>query len=145
MTGEYHCALDDKGRLLIPSRLRNAVGGDRIVVTRGVDQCIWLFPPVEWGKISQQLMDSASMFKSKTRLLQRRIVAPAQECELDKAGRINIPPSLRSIAGLKKDVIILGIEKYIEVWEEDVYQDYLADSESEFLEAAEELGEILSL
>jgi MraZ protein len=77
--------------------------------------------------------------------MQRRIVAPAQECEIDKAGRINIPPTLRESVGLKKDTIILGIEKYMEIWDEEVYNAYLSESETEFMEAAEELGDILAL
>ena len=145
ITGEYQNSLDDKGRLLIPSRIRNSVAGNVLIITRGVDRCLWLFPPEEWTRISSLLMDSSSIFKSKTRLMQRRIVAPAQECEIDKAGRINIPPTLRESAGLKKETIILGIEKYIEIWDEEVYNAYLADSEEEFMEAAEELGDILSL
>lgn len=145
ITGEYQNSLDDKGRLLIPSRIRNSVAGNVLIITRGVDRCLWLFPPDEWARISSLLMDSSSIFKSKTRLMQRRIVAPAQECEIDKAGRINIPPTLRESAGLKKDTIILGIEKYIEIWDEEVYNAYLTESEEEFMEAAEELGDILSL
>jgi MraZ protein len=145
ITGEYQNSLDDKGRLLIPSRIRNSIAGNVLVVTRGVDRCLWLFPPDEWERISTQLMDSSSIFKSKTRLMQRRIVAPAQECEIDKAGRINIPPTLRESVGLKKDTIILGIEKYMEIWDEEVYNAYLSESETEFMEAAEELGDILAL
>jgi MraZ protein len=145
ITGEYQNSLDDKGRLLIPSRIRNSIAGNVLIVTRGVDRCLWLFPPDEWERISTQLMDSSSIFKSKTRLMQRRIVAPAQECEIDKAGRINIPPTLRESVGLKKDTIILGIEKYMEIWDEEVYNAYLSESETEFMEAAEELGDILAL
>jgi len=145
ITGEYQNSLDDKGRLLIPARIRNSVTGNVLIITRGVDRCLWLFPPEEWARISSSLMDSSSIFKSKTRLMQRRIVAPAQEVEIDKAGRINIPPTLRESAGLSKETIILGIEKYMEIWDEEVYNAYLSDSEAEFMEAAEELGDILSL
>ena len=77
--------------------------------------------------------------------MQRRIVAPAQECEIDKAGRINIPPTLRDSAGLVRDAVILGIENYIEIWDEETYNGYLEESEAEFLAAAEELGDILSV
>jgi MraZ protein len=91
-------------------------------------------------------MDSSSMFKSKTRLLQRRIIAPAQECEIDKTGRISIPPTLRDSAEikLKGEAVILGIDSYIEIWDVDAYAAYLSRSEAEFLDAAEELGELLS-
>ncbi|MBI9103259.1 MAG: division/cell wall cluster transcriptional repressor MraZ [Spirochaetales bacterium] len=144
ISGEYKNSLDEKGRILIPSKIRNAIDGNVLILTRGVDQCLWLFPPEEWGRISSLVMDSTSIFKSKTRLLQRRIVAPAQECEIDKAGRINIPPSLRESAGLIRDAVILGIENYIEIWDEAAYNSYLDESEEDFLAAAEELGDLLS-
>jgi MraZ protein len=144
--GEYKNSIDEKGRLLIPSRLRSEVTGNVMVMTRGVDTCLWLFPPEQWKKIAESIMGSSSLFKSKTRLLQRRIIAPAQECEIDKAGRITIPPTLRESAGieLKKEAVILGIDSYLEVWDTNAYSSYLDESESDFLEAAEELGDVLA-
>ena len=144
--GEYRNSLDDKGRLLLPSRLRGEIDGNVLILTRGVDRCLWLFPQEEWRKISQNIMESSSMFKSKTRLLQRRIIAPAQECEVDKTGRISIPQTLRESAGLKakNEAVILGIDSYVEIWDTEIYNEYLAESEEEFQEAAEQLGELLS-
>lgn len=85
------------------------------------------------------------MFNSKTRLLQRRIIAPAQECEIDKSGRITIPPTLRRSAGLesKKEAVILGVQNYMELWDVDIYENYLLDSEEDFLQAAEDLDMLL--
>ncbi|MBN2051587.1 MAG: division/cell wall cluster transcriptional repressor MraZ [Spirochaetales bacterium] len=145
ITGEYKASIDEKGRIMVPARIRSAISGNVLVVTRGIDSCIWLFPPEEWQRISESLMSATSVFKSRTRLLQRRIIAPAQEVEIDKAGRLNIPPTLRESAGLGKEGIILGIEKYIEIWDEKTYSAYLSESEGEFREAAEELGDVLSL
>jgi len=145
ITGEYKASIDDKGRIMIPARIRSAVSGNMLVVTRGIDRCIWLFPPEEWKRISENLMSSTSVFKARTRLLQRRIIAPAQEVEIDKSGRLNIPPTLRESAGLNREGVILGIEKYIEIWDEKAYTAYLEESENEFREAAEELGDVLSV
>lgn len=144
--GEYRNSIDEKGRLLIPSRLRSEIDGNMLIMTRGVDACLWLFPPAQWEKIASSIMASSSMFKSKTRLLQRRIIAPAQECEIDKAGRISIAPSLRGSAGieLKKEAVILGIDSYLELWDTDAYSAYLDESEDDFLEAAEDLGDVLA-
>jgi MraZ protein len=146
LIGEYRNSIDDKGRLQLPSRLRSEIAGTSLVLTRGVDTCLWLFPDEEWRRIAQSIMGSSSMFKSKTRLLQRRIIAPAQELEIDKTGRIPIPPTLRESAGLqlKSEAIILGIDSYIEIWDTEMYNSYLSESEEEFLEAAEQLGELLS-
>ncbi len=140
ITGQFRNALDDKGRILVPSRLRSEVPGNTLVITSGIDRCLWLFPPDEWKQLSDKLMEAASPFSRKARLLQRRIIAPAQEVELDKTGRILIPPSLKETAGLKKECVLHGIKKYIEIWDVDEYAGYLEAHEDEFQEAAEELG-----
>jgi MraZ protein len=143
ITGEFRITLDEKGRLMIPSRMRTEIASDVLVLTRGVDNCLWLFTVDEWKKISEKLLDSTSIFQSKARLIQRRIIAPAHEVEIDKAGRINIAGTLREYAGLEKEVVILGINDYIEIWDEKAYKAYLDENEEEFQEAAEEIGRIM--
>ncbi|HAK46704.1 MAG TPA: cell division/cell wall cluster transcriptional repressor MraZ [Spirochaeta sp.] len=145
ITGEYRNNLDEKGRMLVPSRVRNLIPGNALVLTRGIDTCLWVYTPEEWTRIASQILDSSSVFKSKTRLLQRRIIAPAQECDIDKSGRINIPPTLRESAGLKKEVVLLAMEKYMEIWDETEYDNYLNESEEDFLAAAEDLGDFLNI
>ena len=140
ITGEFRCSLDEKGRLLIPAKMRTEVVGNVVVLTRGVENCLWLFPPEEWKTFSEKLVGSTSLLQEESRLIQRRMIAPAQENEIDKAGRIVVPPTLREYAGLTKDCIILGLKKYIEIWSEASYQDYLTASEAKFREAAEKLG-----
>jgi MraZ protein len=144
ITGEYRNSLDEKGRLLIPARIRSEITGNVLILTRGVDKCLWLFAPEEWRRVSESIVGNTSLFHARARLIQRRIIAPAQEAEIDKAGRINIPATLREYAGLSKEAIILGIKNYIEIWDEDEYQRYWDEKESEFQEAAEELGNIIS-
>ena len=145
ITGEYRNSLDEKGRLLIPSRLRAELNGETLVLTRGVESCLWLFQASRWISLAEQLTQSTSLFQKRARILKRRIIAPAQEVELDKAGRINIPPTLREYADLTKDVVVLGLENYVEIWNEAAYLEDMDSNEDEFLEAAEELGKILSL
>ena len=144
ITGEFRNSLDEKSRLMVPARLRSEVPGNVLIMTRGVDKCLWLFPPDEWKRISDNLMDATSPFHAKARMIQRRIIAPAQEVEIDKAGRITIPPTLREYAGLLKECIILGIKKYIEVWDENEYKVYWDENEAEFQSAAEEMGGLVS-
>ncbi len=144
LTGEYRNSLDEKGRILIPARLRSGIPGNSLVVTRGVDRCLWLFPPEEWRNLASNLMEAASPFQKRARLLQRRIIAPAQEIELDKAGRLNIPVTLAESAGLQRECMVLGIEKYLEIWDMEEYQKYFDETEDEFREAAEELGGLVS-
>ena len=77
--------------------------------------------------------------------MQRRIIAPAQETEIDRSGRIIVPTTLKEFAGLKKECIILGIQTYIEIWDEGGYLSYLEQNESKFKEAAEEIGNKIAL
>jgi MraZ protein len=145
ITGEFRCSLDEKGRLLIPARMRTEVAGNEVILTRGVENCLWLFPPEEWKTFSENLIGSTSLFQEKARLIQRRMIAPAQETEIDKAGRIVIPQTLREYADLRKDCLILGLKKYMEIWSETAYQAYLSENEAKFKEAAEELGGRITL
>lgn len=140
LTGEFRNSLDEKGRLSLPARLRGELPEGSLVLTQGVDRCLWLFPPEQWDILSKKLMDSTPLFQAKARLIQRRILAPAQEVEIDKMGRISVPQSLREWAGLTKECVILGITKYVEIWDADEYRKYWEENESEFRSAAEELG-----
>lgn len=145
ITGESRNTLDEKGRIMVPSRLRTELGGNVLIVTKGIDNCLWLFSPDEWKRISDSLMQSTSLFDPKARLIRRQIIAPAQEVEIDKSGRINISQSLREAAGLVKDCIILGIEKYMEIWSESEYRKYQDDMKENYQEAAKELSKLLTI
>ena len=143
LTGEYKNTLDDKGRFLFPAKLRSALSSNVLIVTQAiVDRCLWLFTPEEWEKISSKLMDNASPFSAKNRLIMRSFISPAQEIEFDKAGRLSIPQSLREYASLSKDCIVLGVNKYLELWDSSSYNAYLSETEANLLEASEELNSI---
>ena len=142
LTGEYRNTLDEKGRILFPTKLRTGMADKVLVVTQAFDRCLWLFTPEEWENISSKLMENASPFNEKNRLVLRRFIAPAQEIEFDKSGRLSIPQSLREYASLSKDCVILGVNKYMELWDAESYKAYLTESEDSFRSAAEELNEI---
>ena len=143
LTGEYKNTLDDKGRFLFPAKLRSALSSNVLIVTQAiVDRCLWLFTPEEWEKISSKLMDNASPFSAKNRLIMRSFISPAQEIEFDKSGRLSIPQSLREYASLSKDCIVLGVNKYLELWDSSSYNAYLSENEANLLEASEELNSI---
>ena len=143
-TGEFHITLDDKGRLLVPARVRSEVRGNTLVVTRNIDKCLWIFPPEDWREFSTKLMSVSSPLSQRGRLLQRRIIAPAQEVEIDKTGRINVPISLQESVQLNKECTLLVMERYMELWDATAYQSYEQESEAELQEAAEELGGLVS-
>lgn len=131
LTGEYRVALDDKGRLMVPTKLRGELPGESLVLTKGIDNCLWLFAPEQWNKIAKSILEQTSMFQAQGRAIQRRIIAPAVELEVDKSGRVNIPAPLREHGSLKKDCVVLGIRNYVEIWDEEAYEAYLARTESE--------------
>ncbi len=142
LTGEYKNTLDEKGRISFPSKLRSAIAGNTLVCTQAMDHCLWLFTVEEWEKLSSKLMESSSPFNERNRLVLRRFIAPAQEIEFDKSGRISIPQSLREYANLSKDCVLLGVNKYVELWDLDSYKSYLTQTEDSFRSAAEELNGI---
>ena len=145
ISGEYRYAMDDKGRLMVPASIRKSIAGNLVVVTRGIDRCLWLFPPEEWKEVSTKLVGSSSLFLSRDRMIQRRFLAPAQEIEIDRSGRIAISPTLRNYAGLHKDCIVLGINSYVELWDEKTYRTYETETDDQYKEAAEEIGGSMTL
>ena len=143
LTGEYNNSMDEKGRLSFPTKLRTELNQNVLIVTASyMDHCLQLFTTEEWEIIKGRLMASASPFNKKNLNVLRRFIAPAQEVEFDKAGRLSIPQSLREYAGLTKDCTVLGIDRFIEVWDSEKYREYLASSEEEFADAADELKDI---
>ena len=146
MTGEYRNTLDEKGRILFPAKLRNELFGDSeknvLIVTQSFDRCLWLYTLDEWKNLSSKIMEAASPFSKQNRLVLRSLIAPAQEVELDKTGRLSIPQSLREYAGLTKDCIILGINRYMELWDADAYSRYLEENDEDLKDAAEALSNI---
>ncbi len=145
ITGEYHISLDDKGRVMLPAKVRSCFADSTIVLTQGVDRCLWIFESEDWKRICDNLMESTNMFQARARLIQRRIIAPAQEVDPDRSGRIHISPALREYASLQKECVVLGVGSYLEIWDEQKYRSYWEENEPEFQEAAEELGRILAL
>lgn len=143
LTGEYRNTLDEKGRILFPAKMRQALSSNVLVATQSIDHCLWLFTIDEWKLVSAKLMDAASPFSGKNRMVLRRFIAPAQELEFDKQGRLSIPQSLREYASLSKECVLLGVNKYMELWDADEYKSYIDASEESFQDASEELAGIV--
>lgn len=142
LTGEYNNTIDEKGRFSFPTKLRTAVNQNVLIVTKGSERCLWLFTTEEWESFQTKLLGNASMMKSKDRQIVRHFVAPAQEIEFDKNGRLSIPQSLREYAGLSKDCTVLGVSKFIELWDSAEYKKCEDDSSESFHEAMEEFSDI---
>lgn len=142
LTGEYNNTLDEKGRISFPSKLRTAINQNVLMITKGSGRCLWLFTMEEWEEFQSKITGSASLLKEKSMMVVRRFIAPAQDVEFDKNGRLSIPQSLRDYAGLTKECTILGMAKYVELWDSAAYNQYLEDSEESFQEAAEDFNDI---
>lgn len=142
--GEYHPNLDDKGRLMVPVKVRSAIPGSATFLTRGADRCLWLFPAEVWLPLRERLITTLSPFQDHTSAVLRRFVAPAREVEFDRTGRIAVPHELRRVAGLRKECIMLGVGKHMEIWARDAYESYLEETDDSYSEAmAATLGEII--
>jgi MraZ protein len=128
--GIFHNHLDEKGRLNIPAKLREQIKTDHetpLVLTLGLDQCLFLYPMDAWKKIEDQLF-SLSSLNPDVRQFQRMILGNSDEVELDQQGRIIISPVLRKAAGLSKNIVIAGMLQRIEIWDKEKYESYHAQS-----------------
>jgi MraZ protein len=135
--GEYHHNVDIKGRLIVPAKFREDLG-EMFVLTRGLDQCLFGYPLNEWEIIEEKLK-GLPMTKKDARAFTRFFFSGATECEIDKQGRINISSPLLNYAKLEKECVILGVSNRIEIWSQDIWNDYFSESADSFAEIAENM------
>jgi len=140
LIGEYKHTLDPKKRLSLPAKFRKEVG-KHVVVTRGLDKCLFIYPLKQWETISERLAE-LSIGQSDSRGFNRFMLAGAVESDVDGAGRILIPDFLKEFAGLKSKVVIAGVHTRIEVWDEKSWENYKSRVEKDADTLAEKLGEI---
>lgn len=138
--GEYAYSIDTKKRLAIPARLRKDIG-ERAVVTRGLDSCLFVYPTEAWNALVAKL-GQLPMGKGDTRSFLRLMLAGAQEVEVDALGRVLIPDYLKTYAGLGKHVIIAGVYDRLEIWDRERWAQYKAAAERNTDAIAEKLGEL---
>lgn len=125
--GEYNHSIDEKGRMAIPSKMRRDVSSGA-VVTRGIDDCLWLFPKKEWQALAEKLA-SLPLSDANSRAFSRLMLAGAMEVEFDSQGRILLPGYLRTFAGLKKNAIVAGLYNRLEIWDAEKWEQYKEKSE----------------
>ena len=138
--GEYHHTLDEKGRMSIPIKFRAALS-DGAVVTRGLDRSLFLYTKSEWEALAAKLA-ALPFGQSDTRAFARLMLAGAMEVEIDKSGRVNVPEYLRTYAGLKKDVVVVGLYNRMELWDEETWKTYATKTEEQGNAIAERLGSL---
>ena len=137
MKGEYQHTLDAKGRLFIPAKLREELG-DSFVVTKGLDECLFLYPLDAWKALEEKIRQ---LPMSKSRNLQRFFLSAAADVTVDKQGRIVVPPVLRNHAKLEHDVTIIGVLDRAEIWDRQKWDEYNGQLDAgSIAEAMEDLG-----
>ena len=135
--GEFHHNLDEKNRLIIPSKFREELG-KKFVVTRGLEECLFVYSLDEWNKIVEKLR-SLPFTNKDARTFMRMFLSGATECELDPNGRIVIPSNLISYCSLEKEAIILGVNERLEIWAENKYEEFFNSNIDKFSDVAEGL------
>ena len=140
LLGEYRHNLDEKKRISLPSKLRKELG-KAVVITRGLDHCLFIYSKSEWKKLADQL-SSVSMGHANSRAFNRFMLAGATDVEVDSAGRILIADFLKDFAGLNEDVVISGVGSRVEIWDEARWKKYSKQIEKDADYFAEKLGEI---
>ncbi|MDA0217274.1 MAG: division/cell wall cluster transcriptional repressor MraZ [Actinobacteria bacterium] len=135
--GTHEPRLDEKGRLILPAKFREELASG-LVITKGQERCLYVFPADEFAKITQQLRQTPLTAKS-ARDYMRVMFAGAHDEIPDKQGRVSIPASLRSYASLAKECVVIGANTRVEIWDATAWQSYLNDRESDFANVSEEI------
>lgn len=139
--GEYGHNIDRKGRLIMPAKFREELG-ERVVVTRGLDGCLYAYTSSQWEKVYEGLSKLPTTNKN-ARWYQRMVLSKAAECEMDSQGRILIPSSLTSLAKLEKECLIIGMANHLEIWAKDVWEAEEQEQSDAFEDMAEQLSDIM--
>ncbi|KKR10419.1 MAG: Protein MraZ [Parcubacteria group bacterium GW2011_GWA2_39_18] len=140
LIGEYLHTLDDKKRLMMPAKIRKSLG-EEMVITKGLDNCLFVYPLSEWQKLADKL-SKLPISQGNARSFARLILAGASETEIDSLGRILIPDYLREYAHLNKEIVIVGVYNRLEIWDKASWEEYRKNSESSGNDLAEKLGEL---
>ena len=135
--GEYHHTIDEKGRVIIPSKFRESLG-KYFIITRGIENCLFVYPIDSWNKICDKL-NSLPFTKKDARQFVRFFMSGATEVELDKQGRVNVTQPLIGYANLKKDCVIIGTGERLEIWSQEDWNCFFDSTKDNMSDIAENL------
>lgn len=138
--GEFHHNIDEKDRIIIPSKFRDELG-DSVVVTRGLEDCLFVYSQKEWSQIVSKLK-SLPFTKKDARSFTRIFLSGATVCDFDKQGRIKITSPLVSYADLTKECVIIGVNDRLEIWSMDIWNKYFDNNKESLSDVADHLFEI---
>ena len=140
LLGEHHHNIDDKGRLVIPNEYRLELG-NRFVITRGIEKCLYVYSLDEWNKLVTKL-NTLPFTKKDARTFMRSFFSGAAVCEFDKTGRINITSPLVSYADLQKECVVIGVNDRLEIWNKKAFDEFMSDNSEKLEDIAEHLFEV---
>lgn len=135
--GEYHHNLDEKSRIIIPSKLRDELG-EKVIVTRGIENCLFVYSEKEWASIVSKLK-SLPFTKKDARSFTRLFLSGATVCEFDKQGRIKINSPLINYADITKECVIIGVNDRLEIWSEQSWNNFFNDNKESLSDMADHL------
>ena len=139
LLGEYDHTIDDKNRLTLPAKFRQALA-DEVVVARGMDGCLVVYTRANWNEFVAARMQGLSPFSKEARQMSRFIFAGATEAELDKQGRVMVPPALSEHAGLGREVVVAGLRDHVEIWDRARWREQLKEVEGSVELVAERIA-----
>jgi MraZ protein len=139
LLGEHEHTLDDKNRLTLPARFRQEFA-EGIVVTRGMDGCLFAYTPGDWTSLVDRRLATLDPLSKEGRRMQRFFFSGATETELDKQGRVNLPAALLEHAKLGRDVVVAGVHDHLEIWDRAAWRKELAEVEGSAEDVAERLA-----
>lgn len=139
LMGEFNHSIDDKNRLIIPSKLRNELGNEA-VITRGLDKCLFIYSKKEWESIVSKL-SNLPFTKKGVRDFNRFFLSSASTIVFDKMGRVNLSQSLLNYANLNKECVIIGVNDRVEVWDKNEFDTFISSNLDNFSDMAENLFE----
>jgi len=139
LLGEYEHTIDEKNRLTLPAKFRKALAGG-LVVTRGLDRCLYAFPVDEWEQSVRARLSALDPLSQQVRQLRRFFYSGAAEAEPDKQGRVMIPAALIQHAGLGRDVVVAGVDDHLEIWDRAAWREHLTEIEGSAEHVAERLA-----
>ena len=137
LMGEYHHNIDEKSRLIIPAKFRSELG-ERFVITKGLDKCLFVYSETEWNKLMQKV-SSLQFTKKNVRAFERTFVGGASLIEFDKQGRINITSPLVHYANIKKECVIIGVSERLEIWSKEEFESYMKNNEDNLEQITENI------
>ena len=138
--GEYQYTVDEKGRMAVPAKWRDELRAGA-VLTRGLDNCLFLFPKAQWDLLAEKLA-ALPLSQANSRAFSRLMLAGASEVELDSQGRILVPGYLRAYANLRAGVVVAGLLTRLEIWDEKAWKTYKGKAEQDSTDIAEHMGSL---